>query len=102
MVLSKLFPSLFMRAEAQLNAAAQRTSGAISSNLRRRPPKSSLPVQHGADGLKKAMVAACPAPRKEATLRPTAQNGKWDALPKADHAYTQLVSFGANNLTYNG
>ena len=48
------------------------------------------------------MVAAYPAPRKEATLRPTAQNGKWDALPKADHAYTQLVSFGANNLTYNG
>jgi hypothetical protein len=98
MVLSKLFPSLFMRAEAQLHAAAQRISGAISSNLRRRPPKSSLPVQHG----EKAMVAAYPAARKEATLPPTAQKGKWDALPKADHDYTQLVSFGANNLTYNG
>ena len=48
------------------------------------------------------MVAAYPAARKEATLPPTAQKGKWDALPKADHAYTQLVSFGANNLTYNG
>ena len=48
------------------------------------------------------MVAAYPAPRKEATLPPTAQNGKWDAIPKADHAYTQLVSFGANNLAYNG